>query len=110
MKYMILFSTLVLLACKEAPKTAENLKEKAVRIAKKYVLVDGHIDVPHKLVERWRDISVEDSTMNFDYVKAKKGGIDAPFMSIYVGRDFQKKGEGSQSENLRVVHSSMQIN
>ena len=37
------------------------------------------------------DVSIE-TVGDFDYPKAKIGGLDAPFMSIYVPAAFQKSG------------------
>ena len=37
------------------------------------------------------DVSIE-TTGNFDYPKAKKGGLDAPFMSIYIPSGYQETG------------------
>ncbi|MBT8400460.1 MAG: dipeptidase, partial [Rhodothermia bacterium] len=57
--------------------------EKAREIAHKYVMVDGHVDVPYRMTEKPEDISVE-AGGHFDYPRAVAGGLDAPFMSIYL--------------------------
>lgn len=38
------------------------------------------------------DVSVRTATGDFDYERAKEGGLDAPFMSIYVPASYQKTG------------------
>ena len=58
--------------------------EKAHAIAQKYILVDGHIDVPYRLEEKWVDVTKATDGGDFDYPRAKAGGLNAPFMSIYV--------------------------
>ncbi|ADM08833.1 putative periplasmic dipeptidase [Parvularcula bermudensis HTCC2503] len=58
--------------------------EKAVRLAKETVILDGHVDIPFRLFLRPEDISVETEGGDFDYVRAMEGGLNAPFMSIYV--------------------------
>ena len=88
---------LVLYSCAPKPEPIDQ-EAKANELAQKFIIIDGHIDVPYKIVEEWRDISVYDSVMNYDYVKATKGGLDAPFFSIYVSASYQEKGEGSSSE------------
>lgn len=90
-RIVILVAAVAIASCSPEKK----LQEKAQKLAKEYIIIDGHVDVPYKIQEHFRDISVFDSAMNFDYVKAKDGGIDAPFMSIYVSSKFQAEGEGA---------------
>jgi membrane dipeptidase len=66
--------------------------ERAVEIAHKYIIVDGHVDAPSTVAEAGADIAAGVKTVDFDYARAKAGGLDAPFMSIYVGADFEEKG------------------
>lgn len=75
--------------------TEENVDEKAMALAKEFIIVDGHIDLPYRMrianfrLEReFVDPSVE-TDGDFDYVKAKEGGLDAPFMSIYIPASYQ---------------------
>lgn len=62
---------------------ADAVTEQAKQIAHRYPLVDGHIDVPYRLQEKWDDVSNATATGDFDYPRAKAGGLSAPFMSIY---------------------------
>jgi len=62
----------------EEPSHAE-----AVRIARETIILDGHIDLPYRLYSNMEDVSVETESGNFDYVRARKGGLDAAFMSIF---------------------------
>lgn len=64
----------------------------AVEIAHKYVIVDGHVDAPSTVAEAGADIAAGEKTVDFDYARAKEGGLDAPFMSIYVAADYEEKG------------------
>ena len=66
--------------------------ERAIEIAKKYIIVDGHIDAPTTIIEDGANIVSGDKTLEFDYDRAKAGGLDAPFMSIYVAADFELRG------------------
>ena len=61
-----------------------TLLTQARELAERLTLVDTHIDLPSLLVRRWYDVSMKDLTGNFDYVRAKSGGLDVPFMSIYI--------------------------
>jgi membrane dipeptidase len=69
----------------------EDLRKKADRLAHKYIMVDGHVDLPYRLHDKMEDVSVQTQSGDFDYVRAKKGGLSAPFMSIYVPADLQRK-------------------
>ena len=70
-------------------------KEKANSFSQKYVMVDGHVDLPYRLADKYEDVSVKTESGDMDFVRAQAGGLDAPFMSIYVGAEHQKKDEGS---------------
>ena len=67
------------------------LRKKAETLAHKFIIVDGHVDLPYRLHKKMEDVSVQTQSGDFDYVRAKKGGLSAPFMSIYVPADLQKK-------------------
>ena len=94
MKFILFVLFLTFTSCVQ-----ETVDQKAQRIASETIIVDGHIDVPYKVEEKWRDLSIDQDGMDFDFVKAKKGGINAPFMSIYVGAGHQGIEEGSSPKN-----------
>ncbi len=84
-------------ACQSPVKNArgddtESINAKAERLSKEILLIDTHIDVPYRLVEEWEDISTHTEKGHFDFERAKKGGLDVPFMSIYVGASYQETG------------------
>lgn len=69
----------------------EALKAKADELTQKFILTDGHVDLPYRLkiknfrLEReYMGIPVSTRDGDFDYERAKQGGLDAPFMSIYI--------------------------
>ncbi|WP_428410260.1 dipeptidase [Hyphococcus sp.] len=75
-----------------SPAALAAPSERAVEIAHKYVIVDGHVDAPSTVAEAGADIATGTKTVDFDYDRAKAGGLDAPFMSIYVAADYEEKG------------------
>ncbi len=78
-----------------APASAaavETVAETAARLAQELLIVDTHVDVPYRLVEHWEDISVRTEKGDFDFPRAREGGLNAPFMSIYVPASFQETG------------------
>ncbi|MEQ1746628.1 MAG: dipeptidase [Saprospiraceae bacterium] len=88
-------------AQKPAEPTAKHL-EQARRILKNTPVIDTHIDFPWSLVERneWFKPGYEAHALrhpggDFDYERAKQGGLYGAFMSIYVPADYQKRPPGS---------------
>lgn len=81
------------------PLTDDQLKEKATMLAQKFLITDGHVDLPYRLkVKNFRlekeflGIPIETDDGDFDYVRSKKGGLDVPFMSVYIPASYQKTG------------------
>ncbi len=65
-------------------ETPRDLVAEAEKLSKEFIIVDGHIDLPYRLHNKMEDVTVQTNGGHFDYVRAKKGGLDAPFMSIYI--------------------------
>ena len=68
------------------------LKKRAYELAHNFIITDGHIDVPWRLNDGYEDLSVRTEGGDFDYIRAKEGGLDAPFMSVYVPSSYQETG------------------
>jgi membrane dipeptidase len=83
----LLTVTLLASACGE-----DEVALNAQRIARETLIVDTHVDIPDRISRHPEDISVLTDRGHFDYVRAKKGGLDAPFMSIYVSADIDEAG------------------
>lgn len=66
-----------------------ELLERAQELAQQYIIVDGHIDVPYRMMLHEEDISQATEGGDFDYPRARAGGLNAPFMSIYIPSDRQ---------------------
>jgi membrane dipeptidase len=73
-----------------APET--DLSAQATRLAHEVLMVDTHIDLPYRLHRRPEDVSVRTEGGHFDLVRAREGGLDAAFMSIYVPASLQEEG------------------
>tara|TARA_B100002019_G_scaffold245158_1_gene222437 strand:+ start:203 stop:1420 length:1218 start_codon:yes stop_codon:yes gene_type:complete len=70
----------------------QMLRTRANELAQKFIITDGHIDTPWKLSKNYEDISVRTKTGDFDYVRAKEGGLDVPFMAIYIPSSYLETG------------------
>ncbi|HEX9297098.1 MAG TPA: dipeptidase [Polyangiaceae bacterium] len=84
-----------------------DLAVRANELAHRFIILDGHIDVPWRLEESrdeqgnvTEDLSARTPSGNFDWVRAKEGGLDAPFMSIYVPAKFESAGAKKMADKL----------
>ncbi len=80
-------------------KTDAEWQALAQKLAHRYIITDGHVDLPYRLkIKNFRltkeliGIPIETNEGDFDYIRAKKGGLDAPFMSIYIPSSYQVSG------------------
>ena len=107
---IILFSSLVLFYSCSGPAekgkgvevadmSDEELLVFSQELAHTYIITDGHIDLPYRIREErfslnqdWLDVSNRTNGGDFDYPRAKNGGLDAPFMSIYTPSELQLTG------------------
>ena len=76
----------------EPEPVAESLQARAEQLAHEILIIDTHVDVPYRLNKQNVDISARTEGGDFDYPRAVAGGLDAPFMSIYVPASYQKTG------------------
>ena len=107
-KLIVLLSILVL-SCQQKSVVPEGydpgIYEQALKIAQSTIVLDGHVDVPYRLVEQQKmdDISQATTKGDFDFPRAKQGGLDAPFMSIYIPADYQKEHGVSKKHAEKLI-------
>ncbi len=77
-------------------ETQYQASEKAIDLAHEYLLIDTHIDVPYRIRDKWDDVSVATKDGDFDYPRAVEGGLDAPFMSVYIPASYEESGGSVQ--------------
>jgi len=65
------------------PSGLPPIPEAARRLAVDALIVDTHIDAPYGLLAGWRDLGQSVPDREFDYPRARSGGLDIAFMSIY---------------------------
>lgn len=85
----------------------DPLRTKANELARQFIITDGHVDLPYRLrVQNFRlereylGIPVETDKGDFDYVRAKAGGLDAPFMSIFIPASREDNGAKALADSL----------
>ena len=95
----LIFLSLLFQSC------AENIKNlDAEQIAQDSLILDSHIDVPYRL---WRQhlegLEIDDisgsTDGDFDFIRARKGGLNVPFFSIYLPASTQEDGTSHQMAN-----------
>lgn len=101
---ILCFFALTLVGCNEK-KTVKDMNDEEImsyadELAHRFILTDGHIDVPYRLKEQHINITAETAGTlmstnegDFDFERARKGGLDAPFMSIYIPSSYQQQAD-----------------
>lgn len=104
-KHLTLIALITLIGCGTSKEKIdyttlpeEQLRSIADSLAHTFIITDGHVDLPYRLkVKKFRlereflGIPISTSEGDFDYERAKKGGLDAPFMSIYIPSSYQQQ-------------------
>ncbi|MBK6993554.1 MAG: dipeptidase [Lewinellaceae bacterium] len=95
--HILLFLLLIFLSCSQNKPQDEYLRRAHALLATTPI-VDTHIDFPWHLVEykKWYTpgytaFAMKNPDGDFDWERAKKGGLYGPFMSIYIPAHFQKE-------------------
>lgn len=91
---LLLASTVV------AAQPSDPTLERARQLTQQYILIDGHVDVPYRIREKWEDVSKSAPGGEFDYPRARAGGLDAPFMAIYVPSEKEDNGAKALADTL----------
>ena len=91
---IIVVITISNIACQEQAKnmTDADMKKKANELAQKYMIVDTHQDAPYRLIKKMEDISRRTKEGEFDYPRARQGGLDVVFMAVFVPADYEDEG------------------
>lgn len=85
-----LSTTLLLLAAGHA--FAAGAATDPRQLARDAVIVDTHIDAPGELMDEWKDLGLATPGREFDYPRAREGGLDVAFMSIYTSPGQDRAG------------------
>ncbi|KPK56577.1 MAG: peptidase M19 [Thiotrichales bacterium SG8_50] len=83
----------LLAACERSAPPPVDLAAEAQRITRESIIVDTHIDVPYRLTGSPDNVSEATEGGDFDYPRARAGGLDAAFMSIYTSAELEAEGK-----------------
>jgi membrane dipeptidase len=94
----------------------EELKAYADKLAHEYIIADSHVDFPERLKgnkivlnEATKSIVLSDSEGEFDYERSKKGGLNSPFMSIYIPSSYQKQNDTGKAFADSLINNVLAI-
>ncbi|ADO75942.1 dipeptidase [Stigmatella aurantiaca] len=105
---LVSLAALTTLSCAHGPGSpgkpaTEDFAARGRALAQRLIIADGHVDVPYRLQETLgpdgeptEDISQRTAGGDFDYPRAVEGGLDVPFMSIYIPAALQEKPGASK--------------
>lgn len=81
---------------------------KAIKLTQDTILIDTHIDVPYRIHAKWADVTKATDDGDFDYPRAVQGGLNAPFMSIYIPAHLEFEGKGKSYQLANQLIDSME--
>lgn len=100
MRYSILAAAIGFLSVSAASATDIFASERAQQIAKDTLIIDTHIDVPWRLMNDWEDMTQAAERGDYDYERAVAGGLNAPFMAIYIPSSYEENGAYTLANHL----------
>lgn len=92
-----LFSPFIFLLCFlfviSCSREKRDYSEQAHALAQEFIIVDGHVDLPYRLrANPGQEVIGASDDGDFSYERAREGGLNAPFMSIYIPARYQRTG------------------
>lgn len=98
-RHVVAFALLLVM---ENALAAGNATVEATRLTQEALIVDTHIDAPSELVREWQDLGKLTPSREFDYPRAREGGLDVAFMSIYTSPDEDRLGTARQIAHRQI--------
>ena len=74
----------------------DRLNDRARSLTQRHLVVDTHIDAPYGLYREAADLGTSVPTREFDFPRAREGGLDLAFMSIFTPARMVQTGEPRQ--------------
>jgi len=104
--YLFLFSSVLILAQEDVDS---SLYKKALELSKEIFIVDTHIDLPDWIFDENFDASTLISSDQFDYIKAKQGGLNLAFLAIFTSPRQAEEGTSKERADflIKTVEQSL---
>ena len=88
-----------------------DLATRAKTLHAQAIIVDTHVDTPSQLLDKPADLTKRGATDHFDLIRAKEGGLTAPFFSVFVDAAFAERGAARRAhEQLDVALRAIEAN
>jgi len=96
---MVLLVLILPLAGQKVIPIDDPLYRRAVELARRIMILDGHVDLPYRMgvknfrpTKEYLGIPIASEQGDFDYTRARQGGLDVPFMAVYIPASYQEGG------------------
>lgn len=99
---IVLLTTTLMLAVAANAQDDERLLQQARELVQSALIVDTHIDVPYRIHAQWADVTAATDDGDFDAPRARAGGLNAPFMSIYLPWHSEHDGTATALANALI--------
>jgi len=104
-----LFMVFITVSCNQPKEiksmTDDELRAYADELAHRFIITDGHVDLPYRIKEdKWAvnegiiGSEGKEPVGDWDFFRARKGGLDAPFMSVYIPSSYQRKSAKGEAQ------------
>jgi membrane dipeptidase len=97
-----LFIAVLLLTLSATAQDDARLLQQARDLAQTALIVDTHVDVPYRIHNHWADVTKATEDGDFDQPRARAGGLNAPFMSIYLPWETEIDGSANALANALI--------
>ncbi len=104
---VVVLIALLLVGFLSVPSNAQEISARAMRLHKRAIIVDTHIDVTQRMLfEKEFDIAKRDAKGHTDIPRMREGGLDAIFFSIYMAGTIT--GPEAVKRSLRLIDSVLE--
>ncbi|RQW01885.1 MAG: membrane dipeptidase, partial [Calditrichaeota bacterium] len=83
MRFMLIIIGIAAALLTSCESQQEATAEQAGEIARNILILDSHIDIPYQMRREFIDLSIRREEGHFDYVRAREGGLNVPFIAAY---------------------------
>ena len=101
--YLLRHIALILLPSLLMACMPSNESMTSSELAKNSIIIDGHIDVPYRILREWEDVTMATEGGDYDYPRAIQGGLNAPFMSIYTPASLASEGKSKERAEELII-------
>ena len=79
-----------------------DIAQRAEILSRELIIADAHIYTPYRLLLNNEDVAVHSETGDFDYPRARAGGLNFAFMCIFVPVLHQKTGDSLEVADAHI--------